>query len=316
MIQYNGIIEMGGIDVMLEKIDQQWLKSFHCVYENNSFKRAADFLCLPTSNVSRHIALLEEQLDVRLFDRTTRRIASTEAGDHLYLRTQPLLDKLNDALEEVTQHSREVMGQLNVLMPDSPELAQAVVSFCAEHPSISLCCDTSISPKEDFVDGFDIILSFHRGKLEDNNWIAKEIKRWPSVVVASPKLLQTTSKPFQITDLKHVPCINSFTALNGTPWVFKNSTGELTTQRVKSAFKVNSGQIAKAGALAGLGFAILPVELCRDEIRTGALEIIELEYQPEDLVLYAFYASRKHIAKKVPVFIEHLLHQANLDAQK
>ncbi|WP_210114707.1 LysR family transcriptional regulator [Vibrio echinoideorum] len=294
---------------MLEKIDQQWLKSFHCVYENNSFKRAAEFLCLPTSNVSRHIALLEEQLDVRLFDRTTRRIASTKAGDHLYLRTQPLLDKLNDALEEVTQHSREVMGQLNVLMPDSPELAQAVVSFCALHPSISLCCDTSISPKEDFVDGFDVILSFHRGKLEDNNWIAKEIKRWPSAVVASPKLLQTTSKPFQITDLKHVPCINSFTALNGTPWIFKNATGELLTQRVQSAFKVNSGQIAKAGALAGLGFAILPVELCRYEIKTGALEIIELEYQPEDLVLYAFYASRKHIAKKVPAFIEHLQEQ-------
>ncbi|WP_153904693.1 helix-turn-helix domain-containing protein, partial [Vibrio parahaemolyticus] len=54
-----------GLMEMLEKIDQQWLKSFHCVYENNSFKRAAEFLSLPTSNVSRHIALLEEQLDVR-----------------------------------------------------------------------------------------------------------------------------------------------------------------------------------------------------------------------------------------------------------
>ncbi|OQQ10700.1 LysR family transcriptional regulator [Vibrio splendidus] len=294
---------------MLEKIDQQWLKSFHCVYENTSFKRAAEFLCLPTSNVSRHIALLEEQLDARLFDRTTRRIAPTEAGEHLYLRTQPLLDKLNEALTEVTQHSRHVVGQLNILMPDSQELAQAVVSFCTKYPSISLCCDTSISPKEDLLDGFDIILSFHRGKLEDNNWIAKEIKRWSSVVVASPKLLRTSSKPFKITDLKHVPCINSFTALNGTPWVFKNGTGEVITQRVKSAFKVNSGQLAKAGALAGLGFAILPKELCRHEIETGELEIIELEYQPEDLVLYAFYASRKHIAKKVPAFIAHLQEQ-------
>lgn len=136
---------------MFDKIDQQWLKSFHCVYENNSFKRAAEFLNLPTSNVSRHIALLEERLDTRLFDRTTRRIAPTDAGEHLYLRTQPLLDKLNDALEEVTQHSYEVMGQLRVLMPDSPVLAQAVVSFCTQHPSISLCCDTSISPKEDYL---------------------------------------------------------------------------------------------------------------------------------------------------------------------
>lgn len=298
---------------MLEKIDQQWLKTFHCVYENNSFKKAAQFLSLPTSNVSRHVALLEEQLDTRLFDRTTRRITATEAGEHLYMRTQPLLDKLNDALEEVTQHSRQIMGQLNVLMPDSPELAQAVVSFCALHPSISLCCDTNISPKEDFVDGFDVILSFHRGRLEDNNWIAKEIKRWPSTVVASPKLLQDSPRPFQITDLKHLPCITSFTALNGTPWVFKNQSGEPITQRVPSTFKVNSGLLAKSGAIAGLGFAILPTEFCQGEISIGELESIELEYQPEDLVLYAFYASRKHVAKKVPIFINHLQQYANSD---
>ncbi|CAH6835470.1 LysR family transcriptional regulator [Vibrio chagasii] len=295
---------------MLDKIDQQWLKSFHCVYENNSFKRAAEFLCLPTSNVSRHIALLEQQLDVRLFVRSTRRIAPTEAGEHLYQRTQPLLDKLNQAIEEVTQHSQEVQGQLNILMPDSAELAQAVIAFCNQYPSISLCCDTSISPKEDLIDGFDVIVSFHRGKLEDNSWIAKEIQRWPSAVVASPKLLQTFSKPFQITDLKHVPCISSFTALNGTPWVFIDDHGEWVTQRVKSSFKVNSGQLAKAGALAGLGFAILPAEFCREEVEAGELEIVELEYQPADLVLYAFYASRKHIAKRVPAFIEHLQHHA------
>ncbi|CAH6867209.1 LysR family transcriptional regulator [Vibrio chagasii] len=295
---------------MLDKIDQQWLKSFHCVYENNSFKRAAEFLCLPTSNVSRHIALLEQQLDVRLFVRSTRRIAPTEAGEHLYQRTQPLLDKLNQAIEEVTQHSQEVQGQLNILMPDSAELAQAVIAFCNQYPSISLCCDTSISPKEDLIDGFDVIVSFHRGKLEDNSWIAKEIQRWPSAVVASPKLLQSCSKPFQITDLKHVPCISSFTALNGTPWIFTDDHGEWVTQRVKSGFKVNSGQLAKAGALAGLGFAILPAELCCEEVEAGELEIVELEYQPADLVLYAFYASRKHIAKKVPTFIKHLQQRA------
>ncbi len=114
---------------MLDKIDPQWLKSFHCVYENNSFKRAAEFLCLPTSNISRHIALLEEQLDVRLFDRTTRRICATEAGEQLYLRTQPLFDKLNNALEDVTQHSHEVMGQLNILMPDSPDWLKQLSRF-------------------------------------------------------------------------------------------------------------------------------------------------------------------------------------------
>ncbi|ENM5725901.1 LysR family transcriptional regulator [Vibrio mimicus] len=298
---------------MLEKIDQQWLKSFHCVYENNSFKRAVEFLNLPTSNVSRHIALLEDRLSTRLFDRTTRRITPTYAGEHLYLRTQPLLDRLDEALEEVTQHSHEIVGQLKILMPDSPALAQAVVSFCTLYPSISLCCDTSISPKEDLLDGFDVILSFHRGKLEDSSWVAMEIKRWPSAVVASPQFLQRYAKPSQITDLKYLPCISSFTSLNGTPWIFKNMKGECITQRVKSSFKVNSGYLAKSGALAGLGLAILPIESCRDEIAAGTLEMLELEYKPEDLVLYAFYASRKHLAKRIPMFIEHLRHQANME---
>lgn len=304
------IIQSNGIK-MIEQIEQQWLISFHCVYENNSFKRAAEFLNLPTSNVSRHIALLEDKLNTRLFERTTRRMAPTDAGEQLYLSTQPLLGKLNDALEDVTRHSNKVMGQLKVLMPDSPQLAQAVVSFCIQHPSISLCCDTSLSPKEDLLDGFDLILSFHRGKLPDSNWVAREIRRWPSVVVASPKLIQTCACPYQITDLSHVPCISSLTSLNGTPWIFKNSNGELIIQKVQSAFKVNSGCLAKSGALAGLGFAILPVESCFDEINAGYLEVVELEYEPEDLVLYAFYASRKHVTKKISMFIQHLQYQPN-----
>lgn len=302
IIQRNGII-------MFEQIEPQWLKSFHCVYENNSFKRAAEFLNLPTSNVSRHIALLEEKLNTRLFERTTRRITPTDAGEQLYSSTLPLLVKLDDALEEVTRHSHKVMGQLKILMPDIPPLAQAVVSFCIQHPSISLCCDTSLSPKEDLLDGFDLILSFHRGKIPDSNWIAREIKRWPSAVVVSPKLIQTCVRPYKITDLNNVPCITSLTALNGTPWIFRNSKDELILQKVQSSFKVNSGSLAKSGALAGLGFAILPIESCMDEINTGSLEIVELEDKPEDLVLYAFYASRKHLAKKISMFVEHLQRQ-------
>lgn len=296
---------------MLEKIEQQWLTSFHCVYENMSFKRASEFLQLPTSNVSRHISMLEERLDTRLFDRTTRKTAPTNAGEHLYLLTQPLLSKLNDALEEVTRHSQEAVGQLRVLMPDSPPLANAVVSFCEQYPSISLCCDTSISPKEDLFDGFDIILKFHRGRLEDSNLVAREIKRWPSVVVGSPKLLERYPTPFQTTDLQHIPCISSLTAINGTPWVFKKDSGELSTQKVRSSFKVNSGHLAKTGAISGLGLAILPIETCQAEINSGALKIIEMEYQPDDLVLYAFYASRKHVANKIPMFIEHIKQHAN-----
>ncbi|MBU2896238.1 LysR family transcriptional regulator [Vibrio hepatarius] len=291
---------------MLEKIDQQWLRSFHCVYENNSFKKASEFLGLPTSNVSRHIALLEDTLHTRLFNRTTRKTSPTPAGNQLYTQTQPLFDRLNEALCNITHHSHDAFGQLRVLMPDSPQLAKAVVSFCTENPSISLCCDTSLNPNPDLLDGFDVFLSFHRGSLPDSSWVAREIIRWQSTVVAAPKLLHTNPKPYSLSDLLHVPCITSLSVLQGEPWIFKNRQGGFIAQKVQSTFRVNSGLIAKQGALAGMGVAILPIELCQEEIANGQLSELHLEYEPEDLVLYAFYSSRKHLAKKVPLFIEHL----------
>ncbi|MFY2506986.1 LysR family transcriptional regulator [Vibrio pectenicida] len=302
---------------VLEKIDQQWLRSFHCVYENNSFKIASEFLGLPTSNVSRHIALLEDTLHTRLFNRTTRKTSPTPAGNQLYTQTQPLLDRLNEALNDITHHSHDAFGQLRVLMPDSPQLAKAVVSFCIENPSISLCCDTSLNPNPDLLDGFDVYLSFHRGSLPDSSWVAREIIRWQSTVVAAPKLLQTYPKPYNLSDLLHVPCITSLSVLHGAPWIFKNhQSGYMTqkgqiTQKVQSTFRINSGLLAKQGALAGLGVAILPLELCQEEIFNGQLTEVHLEYEPEDLVLYAFYSSRKHLAKKVTLFIEHLQKMAS-----
>ena len=290
---------------MIDKVEQQWLKSFHCVYENNSFKKASEFLGLPTSNVSRLIGLLVNTLHTRLFIRTTRNTSPTPAGDLLYEQTQPCSCS-NDALTKVTEHSHDTFGQLRVLMPDSPQLAEAVVSFCAENPSISLCCDTNLTPNHDLLSGFDVFLSFHRGSLPDSSWIAKEINRWTSTVVAAPKLLQTYLKPKKLSDLNHFPCISTFSVLNGKPWVFKYQKGQTVTQRVQSNFRVNSGQLAKQGAISGLGAAILPLEFCQTEIDAGLLTELRLEHEPEDLVLYAFYSSRKHLDKKVGAFIEHL----------
>lgn len=291
---------------MIDQIDQQWLRSFHCVYEYNSFKKAAEHLNLPTSNVSRHVALLEEKLCTRLLERTTRRMTPTEAGEQLYTSTTVLLTALNDALEDINHHSQAVTGQLKLLMPDIPMLSDAAVSFCVEHPAISLCCDTSLSPREDLLDGFDLILSFNRGKLADSGWVAKEILRCRSVVVASPQLIKQHGRPYKLDDLSQVPCITSLTALNGVPWIFKDTDDQLIRQHVKSSFKVNSGNMAGSAALAGLGFAILPEESCTDELNAGLLEVIELEAAPEDLVLYAFYAGRKHLPRKVSAFLEHL----------
>ncbi|MFG1498198.1 LysR family transcriptional regulator [Saccharospirillum sp. HFRX-1] len=288
---------------MLDNIELQWLLSFQKVYEQLSFKQAAELRQIPKSNVSRHVALLEQALNVRLLERTTRKMVATEAGNLLYHNLSPLLVAMEDVLQEVHQDGHAISGHLKVITPDLPFLAEAMAEFCHKHPRIQLSCDTRLDPEEGLLEGFDLVIRFGRGPVEDSGWVARELIRWPSCVVVSPGLLNRYSLPASTTELSKLPCITSLSVLQGMPWKFKGAGAVDVT----SSYKVNSGQMAKAAALKGLGFAILPWEACRNEFEEGALiKVDELADEPEDLVLYAFYSGRKYPLAKVKAFVEHL----------
>lgn len=287
---------------MIEKTELQWLLSFQAVYEQLSFKRAAELLQLPTSNVSRHVALLEQQLSLRLLERTTRKMIPTAAGNQLYQSIMPLTRAMNDALEEVSLFGDSLAGHLKIIMPDLPFLADIIADFCIRHPKIQLSCDTQLNPTEGLLEGFDLVLRFGRGPLEDSGWIAREVLRWPSCVVASPQLLEHQPLPRSLDELSKVPCITTLSVLQGMPWKFKGGQ----SIQVQSSYKVNSGHMAKSAALKGLGFAILPMHACQTDIDSGSLIKIDLDCEPDDLVLYALYSGRKYPLAKVKAFMEHL----------
>ncbi|EAQ64350.1 putative transcriptional regulator, LysR family protein [Marinomonas sp. MED121] len=287
---------------MIEKIETQWLLSFKSVYEQLSFKLAAEQLQIPSSNVSRHVSLLEKSLNSRLLERTTRKMQATAAGTKLYHSLIPLMQAMDDALEEVSLHGESVSGHLKMITPDLPFMGEVIADFCLQHPQIQLSCDTQLNPNEGLMDGFDLILSFGRGPLDDSGWVAKEILRWPSCVVAAPEQFEKHSSPTTLDELSKVPCITSLSVLQGTPWRFKNQE----KLQVQSSYKVNSGNLAKAAALKGLGFAILPLHACQAEIASGDLIELKLDQEPEDLVLHAFYSGRKYPLQKVKAFLTHL----------
>lgn len=288
---------------MLGNIELQWLLSFQKVYEQLSFKRAAELRQLPKSNVSRHVALLEQALNVRLLERTTRKMIATEAGERLYHNVMPLIIAMGDVLQEIHQDGETISGHLKIITPDLPFMAEAVAEFCRQYPKIQLSCDTQLNPEEGLLEGFDLVIRFGRGPMEDSGWVARELVRWTSCVVASPSLLKQHTKPNSIAQLSSLPCITSLSVLQGMPWRFKG----VGAVNVFSCYKVNSGQMAKAAAMKGLGFAILPWEACRTELEEGTLIKIELsEDEPEDLVLHALYSGRKYPLAKVKAFLTYL----------
>nr|WP_282099260.1 substrate binding domain-containing protein [Pseudoalteromonas luteoviolacea] len=214
----------------------------------------------------------------------------------------PNLLAIEEALVSAKQGGEVVAGHLKVMTPDLPFMADIVAEFVVNHPQLRFSCDTQLNPKGGLLDGFDVVLTFNRGQLDDSGWVAKEMCRWASCVVAAPSLLDKHTNIDTLEALSKQPCITTHSVMQGMPWRFKDNI----TLNVQSRFKVNSGHMAKSAALKGIGFALLPLHACAAEIASGELVKINLNNEPEDLVLNAFYSGKKHVPVKVKRFIEHV----------
>lgn len=290
-------------------VDLNLLKVFISVTSQGSFARAAQQLSMPTSNVSRSIKQLEQQLNCRLIERTTRSMRLTEQGDILLKQSQRLYEELDETLDQIS-HREILSGALRLTIPSeagSLLLAEIIAEFALQHPKLAIHCDTQLMPLDVINDDIDLLFTFHRGELDNSSYHSRLIKTWQSVVVASPQLIERTGRPQTIADLANMPCISSLSALSGQPWVFIDQQQCQQKININSQYRVNSGILANVAALKGVGYAILAKEPCEQEIAQGLLEVIEFDEQPAPIELRAIYASRRSLSPKIDVFLQYLL---------
>ncbi|MEX6313923.1 LysR family transcriptional regulator [Providencia manganoxydans] len=290
-------------------VDLNLLKVFISVASQGSFARAAQQLSMPTSNVSRSIKQLEQQLNCRLIERTTRSMRLTEQGDILLKQSQRLYEELDETLDQIS-HREILSGALRLTIPSeagSLLLAEIIAEFALQHPKLAIHCDTQLMPLDVINDDIDLLFTFHRGELDNSSYHSRLIKTWQSVVVASPQLIERTGRPQTIADLANMPCISSLSALSGQPWVFIDQQQCQQKININSQYRVNSGILANVAALKGGGYAILAKEPCEQEIAQGLLEVIEFDEQPAPIELRAIYASRRSLSPKIDVFLQYLL---------
>ncbi|WP_336192792.1 LysR family transcriptional regulator [Providencia stuartii] len=290
-------------------VDLNLLKVFISVASQGSFARAAQQLSMPTSNVSRSIKQLEQQLNCRLIERTTRSMRLTEQGDILLKQSQRLYEELDETLDQIS-HREILSGALRLTIPSeagSLLLAEIIAEFALQHPKLAIHCDTQLMPLDVINDDIDLLFTFHRGELDNSSYHSRLIKTWQSVVVASPQLIERTGRPQTIADLANMPCISSLSALSGQPLVFIDQQQCQQKININSQYRVNSGILANVAALKGVGYAILAKEPCEQEIAQGLLEVIEFDEQPAPIELRAIYASRRSLSPKIDVFLQYLL---------
>ncbi|HEY9273761.1 MULTISPECIES: LysR family transcriptional regulator [Achromobacter] len=292
---------------MRAALDLNAVRVYAAVVNEQSFAGAARLLALPSSNVSRHVASLERRLGVRLLERSTRHLRMTEAGRLLYERANPLLDVLLATEEELGAVQRELRGPLRMCMPgEAPRLlAPILAEFCSLHPGVELECDTRMTGLEALrEDDVDLAIVFHRGRQDDSAFITRELATLPSIVVAAPALLAKTGTPRHARELRSLPCITTLSAIKGQPWQFVDAAGDIVKVPVRSRYRVNSGELAGAGALQAIGFAILAAFACQDDLAAGRLVEVPLDLRPAPLQLLGAYSHRHSVTARVRALLE------------
>lgn len=286
----------------MDRIDA--MRAFVTVATEGSFSNAATTLQLSPQLVSKYVSKLEVLLDVRLLNRTTRRVSLTEAGTHYLQHAQQILlsiDEMNFQLGGLQQNPK---GTLRINAPVSfalKHMARLVTDFQLRYPLVNV--DLQLNDRKvDIVDeGFDVALRI--GKLKSSSLIAKYVAPIRLILCASPEYLKKHGIPRQPEDLKKLRYLHySYMEMNGKeeiyPWLrAKNNehSGELHS---------NNGDVLVDAAISGAGLVLQPTFIASEAISTGKLIEVLPEFEPEPIGLYAVYAHRKLLPNKVRCFID------------
>jgi len=282
------------------------MNAFAKVVALGSFAEAARALGTTRSAASKAVMELEHVLGVRLLDRTTRRIRTTEAGLAYYERCLDILARVEETEMQVARLHGEPRGVLKLNGPASfgaLYLAPAVAEFLGLHPKLKIeltLTDRFIDPIEEGVD-----VTIRIAELADSSLIARKLAPARRTFVASPAYVASRGQPMAPEDLARHDCLAyGHTTLLQRWRIFRD--GEAVSVPINSVLCSNSGDVLRAAALSGRGIALLPTFLVGRDIESGALQTVLDRFPQPALDVHALYASNRYLAAKTRAFVDFL----------
>lgn len=265
--------------------DFEGLAIFAKVVELRSFAAAASELVLSKATVSKAVSRLEERLGARLFNRTSRRLALTDAGQRLATRAARLLADGEEAENEALAQSTAPRGLVRLAVPMTfgvKKVAPLLPEFLAQYPDVSIDLHLSDATVDLIGEGFDAALRIAR--LPDSSLIARRLCAMPRYTVAAPSYLKRHGRPTHPMHLAQHKCFG-YAYLSTNIWHFTNAAGEQASVRPAGPLRANNGEAVVPALIAGLGIADLPDFIVGEAIASGEVEVILKGWkQPEGAV--------------------------------
>ena len=279
---------------------------FAKVVEAKSFSEAARRLKMPLTTVSRRIAELEDQLGVRLLERSTRSLRLTDVGTEVLEHAQRSVE-LSEAVDNiVSHHLSNVSGTLRLSVPPSISdslLAPLVSAFQASYPNVRVQIFVTDRFVEHIADGVDLV--FRVGALKDSTLVARKILSYRHQLVASPAYLEKCKPPETPQDLLNHRLLAFSHWRPENSWSFVHVNGqEKETLMFQPYLSVNDYAGLAPALLAGAGIGDLPPLVQPDLVRDGRLVEVMPQWRFRNVGLSVVHLGNRYIPRPVRVFKE------------
>ncbi|SFV13563.1 LysR family transcriptional regulator [Pseudoduganella namucuonensis] len=285
------------------------MQIFKAVAEAKSFTLAAEQLDLPRSTVTNAVQAIEQQLGVRLLQRTTRKVSLTVEGMVYLDRCAALLNDLEDLNGLFHGSGRPPGGTVRVDLPE--RLAHRVVipalpDFLRRYPDI----DVRLGANDRFADlvGEGIDCAVRVGALRDSSLIARRMGDMEQANLASRAYLERHGRPRTLEDLQRHVAVSYFSSQAGRdlPWEYLDEDGAPRTLAMPSRVSVTSTEAYLASCRAGLGLIQAPRAGLEELLASGELEEVLPRWRPAPLPVSIIYSHNRHLSPRVRVFVDWL----------
>ncbi|MCB1052706.1 MAG: LysR family transcriptional regulator [Acidobacteria bacterium] len=278
-------------------MDLNAVRMFAMVAAKGSFSSAARVMNVPVATVSRKVALLELELETRLFERSTRKLRLTSAGKALYEYAERGVEEFEAGLMALQEQQHEMTGLIRLSMPlgFSP-MWTVLADFQKVFTNVDICV-FSTERRVDFIeDGIDVALRV--GDRQSRSSIARNLGAYRHKLVATPDFLARYSVQTP-DDLKRVPCIAWGHQGREVLWQLGDRTIPITPK-----LRVNDYQQLSSMVLSGAWITELPPFLCSSLIKQNILVEVFPETPLPEQRLSLLYPSRKNLPRITRVFID------------
>ncbi|HYC45632.1 MAG TPA: LysR substrate-binding domain-containing protein [Burkholderiales bacterium] len=290
-----------------DALDFNDLVYFVHVVDHGGYSAAERALGIPRSRLSRRVSELESLLGVRLLQRSTRRLALTDAGERLLKRCRLMLAEAQSGLAEISQLQESPSGKVTVSCPLTASrvlLAPLLPRFLERYPAVRVEVLVTNRTIDLYNEGVDIALKVGTRIEEAGGVVTKVVWRSVQRLVAAPALLKREGRPRTPQDLKSFPTLDSLTRRARHTWSMTSADGRRAEHQHHPRLISDDMESLRQAAISGLGIVRLPEVVCNADVAAGRLALVLPDWSVSPHLLYAVFLSRRGLMPAARHFID------------